>query len=223
MLDLGEALSKAANSFPHGPETIAEYLGIQVEHTSLKGCDGWCINSEDKTIIRVNNDAPKTRQRFTLAHEIAHLLLGTSPDVSPVSTDQISQEEISANVLAAELLLPTEWLTKKLTSLPIQRSVIDDIAKEGQVSDMMLCRRLVMRAAAIGLRGAFCAGFYDGKLKWVFPQNACPQQRANEIAVSTYRKHPEPLAYTRGNGNFFAMIFDTPTNWATLFVQSLKS
>jgi Zn-dependent peptidase ImmA (M78 family) len=76
-----EAIGIAAAHFPDGLPKIAEALGAIVHH-SVMSVDGWCIRNRDgSATIRINANKPLVRQQFTLAHEIAHLILGTFTDV----------------------------------------------------------------------------------------------------------------------------------------------
>lgn len=52
-----------------------------------------------RPIILLNIDSPKDRRRFTLAHEVAHLLMHSSPSEA---------DEGDADRFAAELLMPAE-------------------------------------------------------------------------------------------------------------------
>lgn len=71
-------------------------------------------------VIGVNSIHPITRKRFTLAHELGHLLLhiknGIHIDYAIVkmrdskTSEGIDEEEIEANRFAAELLMPWEFL-----------------------------------------------------------------------------------------------------------------
>jgi hypothetical protein len=40
--------------FPEAPEKLAEYLGVIVRQSPMDGCDGWCLTTGAKTIIRIN-------------------------------------------------------------------------------------------------------------------------------------------------------------------------
>jgi len=74
------------------------------------------IGSANKPGILINNSAPATRQKFTLAHEIGHIVIpwhtGTIVShLNPVEVDAAyMQMEIEANRFAAELLMPSSWL-----------------------------------------------------------------------------------------------------------------
>lgn len=75
-------------------------------------------------VVVVNDRHARVRQRFTIAHELGHLLLHKG---RPVIVDHLtrahvnmrdqtsslatSQEEIAANQFAASLLMPAEWIS----------------------------------------------------------------------------------------------------------------
>lgn len=74
---------------------------------------GMCVVTDGLSLVFVNTSKAGTRQRFTLAHELAHLLFadttdGTLEDTDEVMRDSNSTAEVRANAFAAELLVPTE-------------------------------------------------------------------------------------------------------------------
>ena len=75
MMNVEEAKRFAEKHFPNGPEELARKLGIVVLESPLVGCDGWVLSGSAGLIIRLNSNNPSTRRRFTLAHELGHLLL----------------------------------------------------------------------------------------------------------------------------------------------------
>jgi len=97
------------------------------------------ITKHGKKIIVINEDQPKTRQRFTIAHEVGHLLLGhdTALNTQDKATDTNSQfknpsqilfrddktsegsdwREIEANHFAASILMPRDILNKEINKL----------------------------------------------------------------------------------------------------------
>jgi Zn-dependent peptidase ImmA (M78 family) len=110
---------------PVDPFAIAERLGIRV--VQIKAPDptlsGFMMRKEGESgepVIGLNRDHAKTRQRFTVAHEVGHYLLHEWGDLrvdrSIVSfRDDRSgtaehSEEIEANQFAAELLMPAQWI-----------------------------------------------------------------------------------------------------------------
>jgi hypothetical protein len=112
--------------------------------------------------IVLNENHSKTRKRFTLAHELGHLILHgytTAHADGPFlvrfrdarSSDGSVREEIEANEFAAELLMPNEMLIERLRSHRLEYAPFDDeasgriikeIAKEFDVSKAALQIRL---------------------------------------------------------------------------------
>lgn len=78
-------------------------------------------------IIGVNMEHPLARRRFTIAHEIGHLVLHPKTGVhldqvmvqmrNSRSSDGSNHEEVEANRFAAELLMPEDFLLADLGSM----------------------------------------------------------------------------------------------------------
>lgn len=102
--------------------------------------------------IFVNNVMPAKRQRFTLAHEIGHVVIpwhtGTIFDVTAIneSDNNIEYWEIEkeANAFATELLMPSFWVEElvKQNSLDVA-NLHREIVKTADVSDIAACLRLI--------------------------------------------------------------------------------
>lgn len=77
------------------------------------------IGSAQKPRILVNASAPATRRKFTLAHELGHIVIpwhtGTIiSHLNPHHADAAyMQMESEANRFAAELLMPSDWLANQ--------------------------------------------------------------------------------------------------------------
>lgn len=99
---------------------------------------------------------PETRRRFTIAHELGHLLLhkdeklhiderfpiGFRDGVSSLAEDD---NEIEANQFASELLMPLEFLAKDLKDLSLDmesEEAIAELANRYQVSLQAMTIRL---------------------------------------------------------------------------------
>jgi Zn-dependent peptidase ImmA (M78 family) len=120
-----------------------------------KDISGMLIPTEDSWVIVVNDEHPEVRQRFTLAHELAHILLhgykvphadrgfrlrypdaaeptpGTDKKVryrNATSAQGSEVEEIEANQFAAALLMPRDLLLRKLQEVGFEyeASVYDE-------------------------------------------------------------------------------------------------
>lgn len=64
--------------------------------------------------IGFNSDHPWCRRRFTIAHEIGHLLFGHLCDKGSSK----SNNEKECDIFAAELLIPTTFLKKDFAKMP---------------------------------------------------------------------------------------------------------
>lgn len=101
---------------------IAEHLGIPVYLSTLKPKISGLIEPDDtapsRFRIKLNRHEIAERQRFTLAHEIAHYLLHRSLIGAGVVDDTMyrsglsSRREVEANRLAADLCMPRELIDK---------------------------------------------------------------------------------------------------------------
>lgn len=87
---------------------IAEILGFTIEEAEIQW-PGYIMEGDNIIVVR-RRDLP-TRKRFTVAHEIGHILWRKACQ-QPFKTNNIfrrarhSEEEIIANKLATELLMP---------------------------------------------------------------------------------------------------------------------
>jgi Zn-dependent peptidase ImmA (M78 family) len=94
-------------------EEVAAHLGAAVDKRELVGCDGRLLRSEGVALIVVNARAYESaRWRFTIAHELGHLILHKNIDPLKLCTERDmndylgSGREPEANDFAAELLMP---------------------------------------------------------------------------------------------------------------------
>ena len=104
---------------------VLEYHGVAVFKDAF-GNDffsGFCMYDETFPVIYVNNTSSRTRQIFTLFHELAHLLFNTSGiDTSSYEPDEgLSrlgrQIEVICNRFAAEFYFPHRASKKILVAL----------------------------------------------------------------------------------------------------------
>lgn len=135
---------------------IAEELGLDVVSLTLDSNISGLIrmtSDEPKAFeIQVNNTDAPVRQRFTVAHEIAHFLLHSDEIGTDGITDNIlyrsklsDRKEVEANKLAAALLLPWSkviaWHQANFGCDPMVQN-IDEIAKAFRVSSLAVGFRL---------------------------------------------------------------------------------
>ncbi len=144
-------IKKYHSSFPVMVGNIAKELGITVKMATLPATISGEIKEDDgKYIIRVNRHDVKERQRFTLAHEIAHFLLHKDRIGDGISDDVLYRSklsdfmEIQANRLAADILMPWDLIQPKLTEYSQMRNEerFEKIASDAQVSTTAIKIRL---------------------------------------------------------------------------------
>ena len=148
----------AIETIPVPVERIAKSLGIRIEYAPLDDeLSGLAHVRGDVPIIGVNALHAPNRQRFTLAHELAHILLhreelehAVHVDRGSLRRDALAAEgvdpiEIEANAFAAELLMPTRLLISELERHPVDLeddAAVAALAKRFRVSDAAMRYRL---------------------------------------------------------------------------------
>lgn len=122
------------NEAPVPVVTLAKSLGIKVFKNdgfpnNLSGLIK--LDGENTYSIHVNGNHPHTRQRFTIAHEIAHFILHRDKIGDGIKDDYLyrsgmtTAEEREANRLAAEILMP-EHLMLAEENRTLRLSVLAD-------------------------------------------------------------------------------------------------
>lgn len=140
-------IDEHVSEFPVKLGKLAKRLGVKVLLSTLpRGISGQISQGDDgQFIIKVNRHEAKHRQRFTLAHELAHYILhrdiiekvgGWSEGVLLRAPNQPMEIEYQANRLASDLVMPSDQLTNVISEYqePITSEVIDDLAGRFGVS-----------------------------------------------------------------------------------------
>lgn len=142
------------NDLPIDVNHIAKKLNIKVIlYDFSDGVSGAFFKDHDNLILGVNKSHSKQRQRFTIAHEIAHYILHSTEylhyDLKKQEeiffrADNISNpDEVEANHFAAELLMPEILINKCIDNNIL---LIEDLAKLFNVSkDAMMYRLISLR------------------------------------------------------------------------------
>ncbi len=126
-------------------EEVAKLFSIQIfPYEFPENISGTIINENNINIIGVNNKNPKTRQRFTIAHELGHFLLNHDlhPRLIDENFDKPINKEVEANEFAAELLMPQDFLKKDIEEKRVKLT-IPDLAKRYGVSEQAMSVRLL--------------------------------------------------------------------------------
>jgi Zn-dependent peptidase ImmA (M78 family)/transcriptional regulator with XRE-family HTH domain len=101
-------------------EAVEHLTGIDVGTIALpSGVAGVCVTDPERatSIVLVNSDDAAARQRFTLAHELGHLLFGDKTHVDAVSGER-SPQEVLCDEFARNLLVPLDGVRAWLNHVP---------------------------------------------------------------------------------------------------------
>ncbi len=108
---------------PVDPIAIAQTLGVKVLLVDSDAWDGAVDSHEDgRATIYINKGSSPFRQRFTVAHELGHLL---KHPTGVAFRDELSRagwdpREIEANGFAAELLMPSTMVAAYARVWPLE-------------------------------------------------------------------------------------------------------
>ena len=114
-----EAILKYHETSPVKIGAIAKEFGLTVKRSTLKpGISGSIREDGSEVVIKINRHDSEQRQRFTLAHEIAHFLLhrdkiGDGIEDTMLFRSALSNDlEAEANRLAADIVMPFSLIKK---------------------------------------------------------------------------------------------------------------
>lgn len=129
------------------PVDIEQYASaanakIEVRDDLVDEESGQSFPFGSSNIIIVNGNHREERQRFTVLHEIAHIVLKlpSNHNVTALSTSHLMsyrsrpKEEILCDVFAAECLLPYEFFKKDVDGVEVSFSEVKKLAKQYKAS-----------------------------------------------------------------------------------------
>jgi Zn-dependent peptidase ImmA (M78 family) len=112
---------------------------------------GFCLFDEVFPVIYINNSSSKTRQMFTIFHELAHQLFHTSgidtihDEYMTHLANDAKRVEIICNTFAAEFLLPDTALVAAMRGQPHTEAMAERIAAFFHVSREVVYRKFLDR------------------------------------------------------------------------------
>jgi Zn-dependent peptidase ImmA (M78 family) len=129
---------------------IIENAGIYVFKNTFKqkSISGFCLLDPELPIIYLNNSTTKSRQIFSLLHELIHILLQTSTisriEIPEEQNDEYSRIERFCNALAAEILMPSNDFTEQIQNIQeFNDQIIQQLARRYGVSREAILRKLL--------------------------------------------------------------------------------
>lgn len=139
------ALIRAHWQVPRGPirdlTVLVERAGALISHSPMGGASisGVTFSTPGlPPIIVLNSEQPADRLRFTLAHELGHLVMHRFPS---------SNMENEANQFASHLLMPDQDIAPMLRARKIDLSLLASLKPEWRVS----MQSILMKAKSLGL------------------------------------------------------------------------
>lgn len=162
-----EEILKSQNivSSPIDVEQVANSLGVDVVNEDLDSdVSGLLVITQGKRTIAVNKGHFDNRKRFTIAHEIGHLVLHCTDtfhdDIfidkkvfnrNSQASQGIYRQEIEANRFAAELLMPKKMIIEEIDKLGDDIDLSDDQILEGLARTFgVSTQALAIRMASLG-------------------------------------------------------------------------
>lgn len=114
---------------------ICRWLGIEVYAQPCRAFGALFLLREGRGVLLVNSSLPQGRARFSIAHELGHLLLGHNP-LGRIGEPRDPDQERQADRFASELLMPESLLREDCEKLPFE----------------VLCRRYRVSRQAMRIR-----------------------------------------------------------------------
>lgn len=139
-------------SVPTPIEELVRGLGIRVSRAPSADFSGLLIRKDGHALIGVNSSEPRTRQRFTIAHELGHFILHPQKDAFVDFRKERSAGEAKpprerhADMFAAALLMPRRSLLKDFRRLAkdgYTDEITSALARQYAVSDEAMKYRLI--------------------------------------------------------------------------------
>ncbi len=117
-------------------EDLAFALGARVERGPLEGAMARLVGSANgRAVILVSDKpCPAGAERFSVAHELGHWVLGHGATPSRPCASNDADPESDADGFAAELLMPSRLLRRRCEVSPVTFEPARQIAEECQVS-----------------------------------------------------------------------------------------
>ena len=109
--------TKGKISFPINPFELLKENNAIITYSNFDKLEGLLLYDKEKSVVSINMNRQITRQRFTAAHELGHILMHTQVNVNnflcPISGVK-SDIEKEADSFASNLLMPTDELNRQV-------------------------------------------------------------------------------------------------------------
>lgn len=122
---------------------IENQFGAHVAAEPLQGGHGFCVMSDGAAVVIVNSTDTFGRQRFTMAHELCHLIVGDLDTYEMVGeTGHTTGAEGRADAFAAAFLGPELGVRAAVAGRQVDGKVAAELAHRFGMSLQAMCYRL---------------------------------------------------------------------------------
>lgn len=104
-------------------QILKSFTDNQLEYISKLTTDTPLVGKDGEVYIFITVENPTREERFIIAKNLAHLLLGHVDNYSKLYKRQANELQLSANRLAMSLLVPIEQLTKQILEINTNETV----------------------------------------------------------------------------------------------------
>lgn len=164
------------------PAKIAAHLKIKVIYGPLDGPTAHICRNGDRAVMRVSDAIVQPgRRNFTIAHELGHYVLGhrisSGDELAP--TERTPYQEREADVFAAELLMPEDFVSRHV-AMPATLVTVRSIVQTFRTSIVAAARRYVE------LTDRSCALVFskDGHVVWAKHSRSFPGRIPHQIRIA---------------------------------------
>lgn len=98
---------------------LETFVDIQLEYIGQITTDTPLVGKNDETYVFITVENPTREERFVVAKNLAHLLLGHVDNYSKLYHRQANELQLSANRLAMALLVPIEHLNQQILKISV--------------------------------------------------------------------------------------------------------
>lgn len=200
-----------------------EEMADIIEQTLPGEVDACCIESRgQRPCILINPSISESRRRFTLAHELGHLVIPwhtgavfcTCDSIKMITDNEYGIMENEANAFAAEIMMPSEYvqgIIKQIEPFDIE-TAITQISSFTQMSVSAVFYRLVS-LLPIG----FAFRYHDaisGHNRVIFSQNTSPIELFNDAGEQVdYLPEPKHTEYRNSAFSVKCYQFDNDSSY----------
>jgi Zn-dependent peptidase ImmA (M78 family)/transcriptional regulator with XRE-family HTH domain len=197
------AWKNAEEALERWREVFATKAGIYAFKDAFRAPSyfGFCLYDDEFPIIYINNSSAKSRQIFTLFHELGHLLFHTSgvdllddPFIKHLG-DAEQKIEVICNGLAARVLVPDDLLDQMIKGMKIGRLAATHLADHFNVSREVVYRKFLDRGLIAADEYVAAAKEWSTQMKK--PEGAKPSGNYYNSQHSYLGQRYIDLAFTR--------------------------